>query len=87
MSMQTYELEQNLDIGGGLKATSVRVNDGPIVLVDTIDAQEGRQHLSRLDLHKRMFIDPLPGQRDMQGVSALVNWVVDSVAASGVRRL
>lgn len=86
MSMKTYELEHNLDIGGGLQATSVRVNDGPIVLVDTIDAQAGRQHLSRLDLHKRMFIDPLPGQRDMLGVAALVTWVVDHVAASGARR-
>jgi hypothetical protein len=86
MSSKTYQIDRNLDIGGGLKATAVRVSDGPIVLVDTVDKQEGRLRLSRLDLHKRMFIDPLPGQRDASGVSALVSWVVEH-AASGAPRV
>ncbi len=82
MTAKTYELKERLDIGGGLLAKAVRVGEGPIVLVDTVDAQQGQQRLSRLDLHKRMFIDPLPGQRDAHGVSALVGWVVAHVAAA-----
>lgn len=75
MSIRTYTLN-NLDIGGGLHATAVQVTDGPIVLVDVRLSQRSPTQRSRLDLHKRMFIDPLPGQRNAAAVQELAQVVL-----------
>ena len=75
MSPRTYTLD-NLDIGGGLHATAVQVTDGPIVLVDVRMSQRSPTQRSRLDLHKSMFIDPLPGQRDAAAVQELAQVVL-----------
>lgn len=70
-------LDVDVDIGGGLHATAVQMSDGPIVLVDLRTRSAAGLRRSRLDLHKHMFIDPLPGQRDAAAVRQLAQQVMD----------
>jgi hypothetical protein len=74
-------LSVDVDIGGGLRATSVQVttDGGPIVLVQVRRGSPAVLERSRLDLHKHMFIDPLPGQRDKAAVQRLSLMVMDQL--------
>lgn len=74
MNYREFEIEP-VDIGGGFVATNVWVSVGPIVLIHSINQQNGAEVNSRLDLHKRVFIDPLPGERNLGGISHLVSSV------------
>ena len=66
MPVEKFSLDP-VDIGSGLVATDVWMTSSPIVLVET-RATNGSELKSRLDLQKRMFIDPLPGERDRDGL-------------------
>jgi len=84
-------LNVDVDIGGGLNATAVQLSDGPIVLVDLRAGRVAAVQRSRLDLHKHMFIDPLPGQRDTDAVRRLALQAMDQlertmVSASAARQ-
>lgn len=77
MAYREFRLEP-VDIGGGFMATNVWISTGPIVLVGTINRLEGLEVKSRLDLQKRVFIDPLPGERSEHGILDLVSSVVSA---------
>lgn len=80
MPVEKFSLDP-VDIGSGLVATDVWMTSSPIVLVET-RATNGSELKSRLDLQKRMFIDPLPGERDRDG---LLDLVLAVIAARGRR--
>lgn len=72
-----YQLNR-VDIGGGLWAVGAWVGPGPIVLIKTVDKVKGAETNSRLDLQKRVFIDPLPGERSSEGILHLIQSVISS---------
>lgn len=63
-----------VDVGSGVIATDFWLTDSAIVLIEA--KAKGNPVKSRLDLQKRMFIDPIPGARDYDGVLSLVRAVV-----------
>ena len=69
----------SIDLGDGVLATEAWLSDSPFVLVQTRTGD--RQLKSRLDLQKRMFIDPLPGTRTEAGLTELVVSVQEQLAA------
>lgn len=71
--METLQLG-SIDIGGGVFAVQAWLSDGPIVLIQTLDAG-GEKKNSRLDLQKAMFIDALPGNRMQDGVTRVIKSV------------
>lgn len=74
MAIPYISLESGVVLGeNGFKATKVWVTDGPIALVQTT-SNKGEVK-SRLDLHKLMFIDPLPFQVREDGIRQIAKAV------------
>ena len=76
--MQVIHLD-SIDLGDGVLATEAWLSESPFVLVQT--STRAGQLKSRLDLQKRMFIDPLPGERTEAGLTELVTSVQDQLPA------
>jgi hypothetical protein len=66
-----FKFANRVQLGDKFFATHVWVGEGPIVLVTAVNGT-GETYRSRLDMHKNIFIDPLPYEVSDSNVGALV---------------